>query len=89
MSGFLRLLISTKKTCTSCSIFFSAGGVNALADDHNLLAKLCVLPYKRTALSAWIQICDDLLKNKDDGKLNCVIFLDIFIPYILKIGLLG
>ena len=32
---------------------------------------------KHSILSALIRICDDLLKNMDDGKLNCVIFLDI------------
>ena len=38
---------------------------------------LTTLYYLKLDLSALIRICDDLLKNMDDGKLNCVIFLDI------------
>ena len=32
---------------------------------------------KHSTLSALIQICDNLLKNMDDGKLNCLVFLDV------------
>ena len=32
---------------------------------------------KHSTLSALIQMCDNLLKNMDDGRLNCVVFLDI------------
>lgn len=32
---------------------------------------------KHSTISALIQLCDNLLKNMDDGKLNCVVFLDI------------
>ena len=34
-------------------------------------------PIKNSTLSAMIGICNDLLTNTDDGKLNCVIFLAI------------
>ena len=30
-----------------------------------------------STLSAFIEICDDFLNNMDEGKLNCVVFLDI------------
>ena len=30
---------------------------------------------KHSTLSALIQLCDNLLKSMDDGKLNCVVFL--------------
>ena len=32
---------------------------------------------KHSTLSALIQLCDELLKNMDNGKLNCVVFLDV------------
>ena len=32
---------------------------------------------KRSTLSALIQLCDNLFKSMDDGKLNCVVFLDV------------
>ena len=32
---------------------------------------------KHSTLSALIQICDNLLKNMDDGKLNCLVFLNV------------
>ena len=44
--------------------------------DNSLLYKIG-FHTKHSTLSALIRICDDLLKNMDDGKLNCVIFLDI------------
>ena len=46
--------------------------------DNSLLSKFqSGFHPKRSTLSALIRICDDLLKNMDDGELNCVIFLDI------------
>ena len=46
--------------------------------DNSLLSKFqSGFHTKRSTLSALIRICNDLLKNMDDGKLNCVIFLDI------------
>ena len=38
--------------------------------DNSLLSKI-------GSVRIDIRICDDLLKNMDDRKLNCVIFLDI------------
>ena len=32
---------------------------------------------KHSTLSALIRMCDDLLKNMDNGELNCVVFLDV------------
>ena len=32
---------------------------------------------KHSTLSALIQMCDEWLQNMDDGKLNCVVFLDV------------
>ncbi len=32
---------------------------------------------KHLTLSALIQMCDDLLKNMDNGEINCVVFLDV------------
>ncbi len=32
---------------------------------------------KHSTLSALIQMCDDLLKNIDNGEINCVVFLDV------------
>ncbi len=32
---------------------------------------------KHSTLSALIQMCDDLLKNMDNGEINCVVFLDV------------
>ena len=32
---------------------------------------------KHSTLSSLIQLCDDLLENIDNGKLNCVVFLDV------------
>ena len=32
---------------------------------------------KHSTLSALIQLCDELLKNMDNGKMNCVVFLDV------------
>ena len=46
--------------------------------DNSLLSKFqSGFHPERSTLSALIRICDDLLKNVDDGELNCVIFLDI------------
>ena len=32
---------------------------------------------KHSTLSALIQLCDNIFKSMDDGKLNCVVFLDV------------
>ncbi len=32
---------------------------------------------KHSTLCALIQMCDDLLKNMDNGEINCVVFLDV------------
>ena len=32
---------------------------------------------KHSTLSALIQLCNQLLKNMDNGKMNCVAFLDV------------
>ena len=32
---------------------------------------------KHSTLSALIQICDDFLNNMDQGKISCIVFLDI------------
>ena len=46
--------------------------------DHCLLSKYqSGFRPKHSTLSALIQICDDLLNNMDQGKISCIVFLDI------------
>lgn len=46
--------------------------------DNSLLSKFqSGFRPKHSTLSALIQMCDDLLKNMDNGNLNCVVFLDV------------
>ena len=44
--------------------------------DHNLLSKY-QSGFRPKHLSALIQVCDDLLNNIDQGKISCIVFLDI------------
>ena len=46
--------------------------------DNDLLSKYqSGFRPKHSTLSALIQMCDDWLSNMDEGKINCVVFLDI------------
>ena len=46
--------------------------------DNSLLSKFqSGFRPKHSTLSSLIQMCDDLLENMDNGKINCVVFLDV------------
>ena len=46
--------------------------------DNSLLSKFqSAFRPKHSTLSTLIRMCDDLLKNMDNGELNCVVFLDV------------
>ncbi len=47
-------------------------------NESNLLSKYqSGFRPQHSTLSALIKICDDILNNTDEGKINCIIFLDI------------
>ncbi len=47
-------------------------------NESNLLSKYqSGFPPHHSTLSALIKICDEILNNMDEGKINCIVFLDI------------
>ncbi len=52
--------------------------IYSFVSDNSLLSKFqSGFRPKHSTLSSLIQMCDDLLENMDNGKINCVVFLDV------------
>ncbi len=52
--------------------------IYSFVSDNSLLSKFqSGFRPKHSTLSSLIQMCDDLLENMDNGKINCVVFLNV------------
>ncbi len=52
--------------------------IYSFVSDNSLLSKFqSGFRPKHSTLYSLIQMCDDLLENMDNGKINCVVFLDV------------